>query len=481
MKFHTKLTPLFAAAAAATLFFGSCSRPDTIVIISTNDIHGAIDNIPRLATVVERYRAQYPEHTLLVDAGDRWTGNPFVDLAPEPGKPVIELMNRLGYRLATFGNHEYDMGQERLAQRLADAEFDVICANMTVAESPVPQPAPYKIIEVGGIRLAVTAAVTNFSNGYPDGKAENFAGMAFGSPFAAVESLRSLRDSADLFIALTHIGDDMDTILAARVPELDLIIGGHTHTVLPEGLRYGSTLVTQTGKSLKNVGITEITVKGDKILSMRNRLCALDTVPPSPEYAALVAAYNADPQLNRSVGCCADSLDKTGVAEFMTSVMRLRTGADLACYHYGGVRVEGLAAGGVSMADIFAIEPFASTVCLVDMTEEELRQMIINKFNNSANPKEAHRPDIHPNGMSYTILTDERGEATDVRFRFERRKPVYRVAMPDYMFKVYEFAKSGNPLCSDLLMTDIMTDYVRNSSPVRFDNTPKVEIAARAQ
>ena len=275
--------------------------------------------------------------------------------------------------------------------------------------------------------------------------------------------------------------DDMDTILAARVPELDLIIGGHTHTVLPEGLRYGSTLVTQTGKSLKNVGITEITVKGDKILSMRNHLCALDTVTPSPEYAALVAAYNADPQLNRSVGCCADSLDKTGVAEFMTSVMRLRTGADLACYHYGGVRVEGLAAGGVSMADIFAIEPFASTVCLVDMTEEELRQMIINKFNNSANPKEAHRPDIHPNGMSYTILTDERGEATDVRFRFERRKPVYRVAMPDYMFKVYEFAKSGNPLCSDLLMTDIMTDYVRNSSPVRFDNTPKVEIAARAQ
>ena len=65
------------------------------VILSTNDLHASIKNFPRLATAVKECRDTVA--TLLVDAGDRWTGNAFVDLAPEPRKPIIDLMNELGY------------------------------------------------------------------------------------------------------------------------------------------------------------------------------------------------------------------------------------------------------------------------------------------------------------------------------------------------------------------------------------------------
>lgn len=74
-----------------------------IVIISTNDIHGSIEQFPKLATFVEQIKAKHP-NVILVDAGDRFTGNPYVDHAKEKGLPVISLMNDLGYEIGTLGN-----------------------------------------------------------------------------------------------------------------------------------------------------------------------------------------------------------------------------------------------------------------------------------------------------------------------------------------------------------------------------------------
>ena len=98
MKNRFCLLLLLAAFAAA----GCTPREKTIIILSTNDIHAKIERFPQLAEAVEE--ARDTATVVLVDAGDRWTGNAYVDLAREPRRPIVDLMNRLGYDAGTFGN-----------------------------------------------------------------------------------------------------------------------------------------------------------------------------------------------------------------------------------------------------------------------------------------------------------------------------------------------------------------------------------------
>ena len=100
------------------------SDPDkTLIIISTSDIHGNLDNFPRLATLVKQYRAKYP-HVLLVDSGDYFIGNPYVDDCEKRGEPLTILMNKLGYDVVTIGNHDRAGGPARPYQGNA---FHQVC------------------------------------------------------------------------------------------------------------------------------------------------------------------------------------------------------------------------------------------------------------------------------------------------------------------------------------------------------------------
>ena len=118
-------------------------REKVVIILSTNDIHAQIQNFPQLATAVAECRDT--ASVILVDAGDRWTGNAYVDQA-EGRRPVLELMNELGYDVATLGNHEFDVGQQTLAEAIGYCRFPVICANMVSENSPIPQLKPYVIL-----------------------------------------------------------------------------------------------------------------------------------------------------------------------------------------------------------------------------------------------------------------------------------------------------------------------------------------------
>ena len=104
----------FRSVFFAVFFFAAACAPRerTLVVLSTNDMHAKIQRFPLLAAAVQACR-DTTDLVLLVDAGDRWTGNAFVDKVPAPGKPIIELMNRLHYDVATFGNHEFDHGHRR--------------------------------------------------------------------------------------------------------------------------------------------------------------------------------------------------------------------------------------------------------------------------------------------------------------------------------------------------------------------------------
>ena len=150
MKRRILWLPLLLAAILA-----SCTpRERTLVLLSTNDMHARIQRFPQLAAAVAACRdtAQY---VVLVDAGDRWTGNAYVDMAPTPGMPILELMNALRYDVATLGNHEFDRGQAYLGRMLDSVAFEVVCANVVSDTCTFPQMAPYTVLERGGVRIAL--------------------------------------------------------------------------------------------------------------------------------------------------------------------------------------------------------------------------------------------------------------------------------------------------------------------------------------
>ena len=468
---------LSGALAATLLLLAACSQPlRTVTIISTNDMHAAIDRIPNLATLVDGYRAADSANVLLVDAGDRWTGNPYVDLAPHQCAPMIELTNWLGYDLATFGNHEFDHGMDTLAVRMREAHFEQILGNADMSDTPMPPVKPYTFRTVNGLKIGFIGLVTTAVNGHPDGKPESFGNTVFYDPYETALRYKNLRDSCDLLVAVTHIGHEEDSLLAVQMPELDLIIGGHSHTVVPTGKEINGVVVTQTGKSLRYAGITTLTLKGKKVISIDNRLVQLDTIAPSPRYAAKVAEYNANPALTRAAGSTREAMNRTALLNFFSDIMRQGTKADIAFYNLGSVRINSLPEGDISVADIFAAEPFTNMPVIIEMTAEEIKEVILNKFNSTG--KESHTLDIYPSGMTYEIETDDQGNGVDVIMALPkpRQGNLYRVAMSDYMNTAYDFPKRGTGQPTGLLITDLVFDYLSKHSPIDIPDNMRVEI-----
>ena len=213
---------LFIVAA----FLWSCSgNTDTteVVIISTNDIHAQINKFPQFATFVRKQRAVHP-NLLVVDGGDRFSGNVYVDNAVERGKPMVVLMNAVGYDLATFGNHEFDYGQVELKKRIEEMNFPVICANIEAEGSGLGQPQGHHILEKAGIRFCFVSMIgIDGKNRIPATNPAHLENISFRHFSEVVEENKELKEVCDVFVALTHLGYTADSVLAVSMPELDVI------------------------------------------------------------------------------------------------------------------------------------------------------------------------------------------------------------------------------------------------------------------
>lgn len=454
----------------------SCApKKESIIIISTSDIHAKLDMIPRLATLVEEARMQDTARLFLVDAGDRWTGNAFVDMAPHAGRPIIEQMNLLGYDVATFGNHEFDMGLDTLQRRVEDAEFDLVLANVNTGTTAWKQPKPYVIKRAGGVKVGFLGIVTNYANGHPDGDDNVYVGTEFFSPEWTAERYgRELRERCDVMVLLSHCGLDRDTTnLASAFPYADLIVSGHTHETYSG--KAGDVAVVQGTSKLKSVGLTTITLQEGKITDLKTQYISL----PEEEVESVrrgVEEYGKNPYLTEAIGTFTAPATKRGLAQMMADEGRRIAGTDLAFYHIGGTRLHGLDGGDVSRADIYELEPFQSYLAVTTMTLDEIEQMVINKFNDTTNYKESHREDLIPSGLTYTIITNSKGDAVDVVIRPEVKKELYTVAMSDYVFgnKVYKY-----PRRSETSRTPLVTDYLidmLSRAPFTPDNEARVVI-----
>jgi 5'-nucleotidase len=222
-----------------------------ITILHTNDVHSHIDPFPvdhprnpnmggaaRRAAIIENIRKE-EEHVLLLDAGDIFQGTPYFNYYG--GELEFKLMSMMQYDLATIGNHDFDNGIEGLYAQLPHAQFEFVSANYdfknTVLDSHVK---PYKIFNKGSIKIGVFGLGIELE-GLVDKKA--YKETVYLNPIEVAQDMARIlkhNKKCDLVICLSHLGfsyknepnkvSDLD--LAKKTKDIDLIIGGHTHTFL---------------------------------------------------------------------------------------------------------------------------------------------------------------------------------------------------------------------------------------------------------
>jgi len=437
------------------------------VIFATNDMHGRIDNFAKVKTLVDAERKRNPGAVLLLSGGDKWTGNPVVDQYDPKGYPIIDIMNHVGYDCETFGNHEFDLGQPTLADRRRQAKFPAVSANWTVdtSVSPLPQTRPYILFNKGRLRICILGLTeaTPDKDGlfYPSAHRGKLGGLAFHDPVQTALQYRSLRDSCDLFIALTHIGVDVDKKLAEAMPELDVIVGAHSHTRIDSTLIVNGVLVTQTECWLKYLGKTTLTLQSGKVVDKRFELINLSKdIAEDAETKALIKEYNEKNTLNNVLCKATAQFDgKEALANFMTDALIDKLGVDIALQNSGGVRIGQLPKGPVKKADIYTLNPFCNTVFIFNMTPADLREMI-----RRAHQRYSKRADLLPGGIRYTIHTRD-GDATRIDITDLNGKPLdetrtYRVAMNSYIVSAYAFSHEGEGTEILDTDTDLLVDYL---------------------
>lgn len=222
-----------------------------LTVLHTNDVHSYIDPFPanhpknpnmggvaRRAALIESIRKENP-NVLLLDAGDIFQGTPYFNYYG--GELEFKLMSMMQYDLATFGNHDFDNGIEGLYAQLPHASFEFVSANYdfknTVMNGHVK---PYKIINKDGIKVGVFGLGVGL-DGLVDKK--NYKETIYLDPVGVAQDMARLlkqEKKCDLVICLSHLGykykDEPDKIcdtkLATLTKDIDLIIGGHTHTFL---------------------------------------------------------------------------------------------------------------------------------------------------------------------------------------------------------------------------------------------------------
>ena len=273
------------------------------------------------------------------------------------------------------------------------------------------------------------------------------------------------------------MGDDRDAELLGRGPsQYDVVIGGHTHEEVDTLI--GGTLLTQTGKDLRNIGVTTVRMKGDKVAGVDYRIVPLADYEPDILYQKQVEAYYADPELNRPVGRFGNAADKWGLANWMAAAVADEADADVGFYHIGGVRLDSIPAGGVSAAKVYGLEPFGTLVAEMEMTPAQMRRMIVSKYNDPVNAKEAHRIDLIST-TPYVIVTDAADNALDVQFPKLREGRKYKVAVSDYIYRNYKDMEYTGGEITDEKVADILLEELRDDSPLKIDNTPRQRVVRK--
>lgn len=384
----------FTAALALSVFFFlsflACANAREIRILHVNDFHGFAESHKRLgsdelqggiaylAALTGQLEREKP--SVLLAAGDMIQGNTWANLSE--GKPVIEAMNAMGFDAMVVGNHEFDFGKAILIERVKEAKFPVLGANVEGLDVL----KPYIIKEIDGIKLGIIGVVTE------DTPLATHPGNVEGLKFLPVANtvkryIEELEGRADIIVVLSHIGYNADMVLANSVKGIDVIVGGHSHTKTGRHIVVGNTIVVQAWEHGLVLGVLDLTVEDGKII---NAVSRLEDISPSKikkpreDVARIVDEYarQVNDKMGRVIGKTSADLDgenvrvrQTNLGSFISDIFKKESGADAAIINGGGIRAS-IKKGEITVENVYSVLPFNNYIVAIRLTGKQVREAL---------------------------------------------------------------------------------------------------------
>jgi len=465
------LRPLLVALLAV-LGRASCAvRPPApvppaeshIVIFHINDTHAKIDAFAKVAAILDAERKTGSE-VFFFSAGDIFTGDPVVDRFDPPGRPIVEILERLGLDLLTLGNHEFDYGQDAVKDLLA--RFRTVSANIEAPAGVLPGLEPSAVLKTrDGLRMVVFGLIqVEPGNGLPSAHPDKLRGLRFSEPLARAAQLKRLRDGGEILIGLTHIGYLQDLALARQWPEIDVIVGGHSHTKVDPAENVEGVLVAQAGSDNRFLGRIDLQLRNGRIVEKKGVLIDLGrTTAEDAGIKALVAGFQQSPALARVVARAPFEIGgKDALGSLMSDAIRWAHGLDVAFQNNGGIRLNRLPQS-ITLKDVYTLEPFGNPVVRFDMTPAEIRSLVRSSFERNG------AIDLQVSGLVYEVRTDAEKRVREVRLRLPDGSPLaedrtYSVGLSSYIGSSYAFNHKDPGRSLQTTVADALLGYLESGA-----------------
>ncbi len=389
------------------LIFGFAVAEETehppVAVLYTNDVHCGIDETIGYAGLkaYERALEDAGYQVAIVDNGDAVQGGPVGTLSK--GSYIIDIMNYVGYDVATIGNHEFDYGMDQFMALREKAQFPYVSANFCDMEGN-PVLDPYVILELGDWKIAFVGASTpeTFTKSTPtyfQDEAGNYIysfcqGEEGENLYAAVQKAvdAARAEGADYVFVLSHLGIEASSIpytssdLIVNTRGIDAVLDGHSHSVIEQEMVKNAdgeeVLLTSTGTKLENVGVLTIAADGSLSTALHGESLFKDA--EAVGYIKAIQSQYED-TLNQVVATTEVELTvndpatgeravrsaETNLGDLCADAYRYVLGADIAFVNGGGVRAN-IEAGEITYGDILNVHPFGNMACVVETTGQQI-------------------------------------------------------------------------------------------------------------
>lgn len=386
---------------AFLLFVGALSAVP-LRIFHTNDTHGAylpqgvktatgkvmVGGYVNLEYYLTLERNQAPR-SIYLDAGDQQTGSIFASLEYNHaiGGQVIDVFNQLLLDACTFGNHEFDQSYANTLQLTKLANYDFLSTNIVSQDGKQTLGKPYDIFTLDSLKVGVMGlTLTDLDEKV---KRENVAGLKVLPYKEAIDRyIEEVDAQSDLIVLLTHMGFEADSLLATTLDKrIDLIIGGHSHTVVPDPVQVNGIYITSTGSNLNYLGMLDLDVVNDCIVSYQTRLIPLVQPPELPGTALNNYIQAAADSISQQMGMAIATIPETWTPDKYAPTKLSEWAAmalykdyfelyhpDLAIINCGGLR-KTIPAGQVTLKDMYELMPFNNYVVLFSCYGRDLVTM----------------------------------------------------------------------------------------------------------
>jgi 5'-nucleotidase len=416
-----------ALALSLAVIFSIAAQQKTecnvkVTLLQVNDVYqfapvdqGTKGGLGRVLTLKKSIQQENP-NTLFLMAGD--TISPSVESITYKGAQMIEAWNSVGLDYATFGNHEFDFGPDVLKARIKESKFGWVAANVidTTTNKTFADVPPYVVREFGGVKIGIFGLVL------PETKITSKPGnnVEFRNPCdTAKEMVSQLHaQGVKVIIALTHLSMREDKEVA-RCADVDLIIGGHEHSLLES--HAGSAPIFKMTSDARELGRIDLNISPTtgELESIDWKVIPVDsTTPEATEFSAIYKKYAALlAELAKPIGRTTVKLDarsaenrnqETNVGNFIADAFRRSLASDVGLMNGGSVRADTIIGPGrLTTRDLLSILPFKNSLVKIEITGATLRATLEHGVARSAEDAE---PGRFP-------------QVSGVHFSFDARRP----------------------------------------------------------